>query len=192
MSSRISRYRAPAVVLPPDARDRAPASTPPRTMPLVTGSFRHVVSEGERLDQIAFHYYEEPTLWWRICDANPHALSPLALVGADGMRTIRIPLAAAYDGESPPWSTLVNTLTAIVGVEKVIVEESVTYGDQPASGESAAVTEQVNRALRVRFNGVVTSAETLRATLPPDLVDGEAVELGRLGRSIVIPPRGAT
>jgi hypothetical protein len=35
-----------------------------------TGRAGHTVVEGERLDHIAFRYYSDPEVFWRICDAN--------------------------------------------------------------------------------------------------------------------------
>ncbi|MCO5977339.1 MULTISPECIES: LysM peptidoglycan-binding domain-containing protein [Ideonella] len=35
------------------------------------GVIEHVVREGDRLDLLAGHYYNDPRLWWRILDANP-------------------------------------------------------------------------------------------------------------------------
>lgn len=34
----------------------------------------HTVTIGERIDGIAFQYYNDATLWWRIADANPEML----------------------------------------------------------------------------------------------------------------------
>ena len=94
-TQRQSRYREPPVALAPDARGRTPATDTLRARPDVTGTFRHVVAEGERLDQIAYRYYEEPTSWWRICDANPEFLSPLALLGQESGHPTRFPIRAA-------------------------------------------------------------------------------------------------
>jgi nucleoid-associated protein YgaU len=30
----------------------------------------HIVSQGERLDHIAYRHYRDPERFWRICDAN--------------------------------------------------------------------------------------------------------------------------
>ncbi len=35
------------------------------------GVLEHVIREGDRMDLLARHYYNDPRLWWRIVDANP-------------------------------------------------------------------------------------------------------------------------
>ena len=62
-----------------------------RTIPETVARLGHVVSDGERLDQIAGHYYRDPERFWRLCDAN-EAMWPDDLV-ADPGRTIRLPPA---------------------------------------------------------------------------------------------------
>jgi hypothetical protein len=34
----------------------------------------HQVTTGERIDSLAYQYYTDATLWWRIADANPEVL----------------------------------------------------------------------------------------------------------------------
>jgi hypothetical protein len=51
----------------------------------------HSVSQGERLDNLAYRYFRDSELFWRICDANP-TLWPDDLVSEVG-RSIRIPPA---------------------------------------------------------------------------------------------------
>ena len=36
-----------------------------------TGVVEHQLREGDRLDLLARHYYNDSRLWWRILDANP-------------------------------------------------------------------------------------------------------------------------
>ncbi len=43
----------------------------------------HTVQQGERLDNIAAQYLGDPTLFWRLCDAN-RALKPWVLTEAPG------------------------------------------------------------------------------------------------------------
>ncbi len=55
----------------------------PREIGPATGIVEHRVTEGERLDELAKHYYNEPRLWWRIVDANPEILYGGDLVQRD-------------------------------------------------------------------------------------------------------------
>jgi hypothetical protein len=50
-----------------------------------------VVNQGERLDHIAQRVYQDPDIFWRICDAN-FALWPPDLVAEPG-RVIKVPPA---------------------------------------------------------------------------------------------------
>jgi hypothetical protein len=49
-----------------------------------------VVNQAERLDHIAFRVYQDPELFWRICDAND-AMSPPDL--AEPGRLLKVPAA---------------------------------------------------------------------------------------------------
>jgi len=49
----------------------------------------HVLIQGERLDHIAYNYYQDPERFWRICDAN-WAMWPDELVAKPG-EVISIP-----------------------------------------------------------------------------------------------------
>ena len=41
-----------------------------RFIPETGGQLGHRVAAGERLDHIAYRYYHDPELFWRICDAT--------------------------------------------------------------------------------------------------------------------------
>jgi hypothetical protein len=56
----------------------------------------HTVMQGERLDNITATYLGDPTLFWRICDAN-RAMRPWELVETVG-RKLRITLPAGITG----------------------------------------------------------------------------------------------
>ncbi|CAD5367077.1 conserved hypothetical protein [Rubrivivax sp. A210] len=56
----------------------------------------HVVSHGERLDNISARYLGDPEQFWRLCDANA-ALRPDALTDQPGRR-LRITLPAGVAG----------------------------------------------------------------------------------------------
>jgi len=56
----------------------------------------HTVEEGERLDNIAAKYMDDPTMFWRIADANA-AMRPQELTETPG-RTLRITLPQGIPG----------------------------------------------------------------------------------------------
>jgi hypothetical protein len=199
MATRYSRYREPPVALAADARGRTPATTPFRALPEVAGTFRHVVAEGERLDQIAFRYYEEPTVWWRICDANPQFVSPLALLGQDSVGAARFRLRGKATEPPPDWAMVKRALTGIVGVEYVAVDEDMEYVtvkrtvNVPPLGPRTVpvVEEHFRRSLVVRFNRTATSAHDLYTAITAAGVNVDSpADTGQLGRQIVIPPPG--
>ena len=66
---------------------------PPESFTLLV---MHVVTEGERLDNIAANYMNDPTAFWRIADANG-AMRPEALTETTG-RSLRITLPQGIPG----------------------------------------------------------------------------------------------
>jgi len=82
-----SRYRAVPEVLAPDPQGRVLPGKDFRRRPDTTGTYRHVVREGDRIDQLASTYYNLPLIWWNVCDANPDFLSPFDLLAADPVVT---------------------------------------------------------------------------------------------------------
>ncbi|HSI51437.1 MAG TPA: hypothetical protein VLA61_24480 [Ideonella sp.] len=65
-----SRYQRTRRFAPgPDGSLRC-KGTRPREIGPAPGVIEHVVREGDRLDLLAGHYYNDPRLWWRILDAN--------------------------------------------------------------------------------------------------------------------------
>ncbi|MGP0628519.1 hypothetical protein ACTRW9_02305 [Nitrospina sp. 32_T5] len=66
----------------------------PRAIGSVPGVIEHVIQEGDRLDLLARHYYNDDRLWYRIVDANPEVLFSQDLSGDIGKgRVILIPRA---------------------------------------------------------------------------------------------------
>jgi hypothetical protein len=55
----------------------------------IPAQVRHIVIDGERLDRIAFRYYQDSEQFWRICDTN-RVMRPESLTAHPG-RTIGIP-----------------------------------------------------------------------------------------------------
>lgn len=62
-----------------------------RFIPDTPAQLAVIVNQGERLDHIAHRIYQDPELFWRICDAN-FALRPDDLVSEPG-RAIKVPPA---------------------------------------------------------------------------------------------------
>ena len=56
----------------------------------------HIVTQGERLDNITAQYMGDPTLFWRLCDAN-NAMRPEELTETIG-RKLRITLPEGIPG----------------------------------------------------------------------------------------------
>ncbi|QHC25860.1 hypothetical protein [Streptomyces sp. GS7] len=56
----------------------------------------HVVSSGERPDQLGQRYFGDPGQWWRIADANP-VLDPRELTDEPG-EEIAVPLPGGFPG----------------------------------------------------------------------------------------------
>jgi hypothetical protein len=59
---------------------------------------QHTVTQGDRLDVITAQYFGDPTLFWRICDAN-RAMQPWLLTETPG-QTLRITLPQSIVGSA--------------------------------------------------------------------------------------------
>ena len=58
------------------------------------GMVEHIVTDTDRIDLLAQHYYGDDRLWWRIIDANPQLLFADQLIGKDYLgKAILIPQA---------------------------------------------------------------------------------------------------
>src|SRR5258708_6886729 len=58
----------------------------------------HTVVQGDRLDNLAAQYLGDPTLFWRLCDAN-RAMRPEDLTASVG-RSLRVTLPEGITGSS--------------------------------------------------------------------------------------------
>jgi len=84
-----SRYENVATDTFTDASGHAIKFKRIRFIPDTPAQLALIVNQGERLDHIAQRIYQDPELFWRICDANL-ALRPDDLVSQPG-RAIKIP-----------------------------------------------------------------------------------------------------
>lgn len=76
-----SRYEKVRAFAPAPAGRPTFPGTRQREVETLTGVIEHVVQEGDRLDLLARHYYNDDRLWWRIVDANPEVVFPGDLLG---------------------------------------------------------------------------------------------------------------
>ncbi|MEU9671665.1 tail protein X [Streptomyces bobili] len=132
-----------------------------RRLPAAEGDFRHTLTDGERLDHLAFRYYGDPQAYWRICDGNPEVLSPLALVDDEPIRTTFFPV-------TQPTPKLLTTLTQQLGVRAVTpVDDGVIVVHNILNADCAAVRKAI-------------TAEGFPTGMPQ--------RRGRVGTTIAIPP----
>jgi len=200
MFSKRSRYRKlPDVVTTdresPAKEGRTHESKALRLLPDVQGAFIHKVEEGDRLDHLAYKYYRQPEKWWRICDANPEFLSPLAMLGKEPFVTCRFPLVFSGSGQ-PPWALLLKRLREKVGVENIQVVEEVRIvpEEERISGKVVTVnTEQYERAVILTYNSInIGSDELTRVIDSAGFAAGHPENTGRVGKEISIPPDAMT
>jgi hypothetical protein len=189
MFSSFSRYRKLPNVVTTDAKGRTLASKALRPLPSVSGTFQHTVTDGDRLDHVAFTYYQQPTKWWRINDANPEFLSPQELLGKEPVVTERFPVT--FNGPQPPWAALTRSLNERAGIETVTVSETVQLAPESRTVGSKTVivqAERFTRAVVVTYNLLAVTADTIRGLITAaGFVVGQAERVSRVGQPITIP-----
>ncbi|HMS82447.1 MAG TPA: hypothetical protein PKD12_02205 [Nitrospira sp.] len=193
MFSKSSRYKKLEDVVVVDRDGKRSASKALRLIPEVDGEFLHTVEETDRLDHLAYKYYKQPRKWWRICDANPDYPFPSALLGKDVMVVEQFPLIIDHEEDEPLWPDVLADFTGLVGVEHVrLVKEEVDLVERIETVGTDTVTLIVplyRYWMIVRYNGMNLDSKQLMDRMtglgltvgPPEIV-------GRVGKSIVIPP----
>lgn len=190
MFSKISRYCKIPDLTAPEAQGRQLASKDLRLLPHVTGTFRHTVNAGDRLDQLAYKYYSQSLQWWHICDANPDFLSPLELLGKDAILTTRFPVTVSG---TPPWTAVFSALQAMTGVEDVQVSEDVHLAPRQVIVSGQTITtlmEEFARAVIVTYNRLNVTAAALAAAIEAaGFQVAPYTDIGQVGQEILIPPK---
>ena len=69
-----SRYSDSSLATVPKGSGQAAVIVPSAQKPYSFTFISHTVAVGERIETIAYQYYRDATLWWRIADANPEML----------------------------------------------------------------------------------------------------------------------
>jgi len=192
MFRKISRYyRLPDEVVV-DVSGRTTKSKSIRLLPAVDGRFQHTVEAADRLDHLAFKYYQQPRKWWRICDANPAFLSPLDLLEEGAVATDRFPLTPLDDTNPPPWAALRRGVIRLVGVlDLEILESSELLEEVRAVGEDEVPVwaDEFHWAALVTYNTMnVEIAALVNAMETAGFHPGEPTRNGRAGKGIMIPP----
>jgi nucleoid-associated protein YgaU len=92
MLTKKSRYRAASFFAPLADGSEVFPGLRAREIGPATGVVEHEVQAGDRLDQLARHYYNSDRYWYRIVDANPEfSFGPDMLGEAMAGRVILIP-----------------------------------------------------------------------------------------------------
>lgn len=176
MATKNSRYRTDPGVVGPDARGRITLAHDMRPLPAVTGTFRHVLADGDRVDQLADRYYGDPMAWWQICDANSDFLSPWELFGQEPVITVVFAVTHRADQRwERLWHKLFDTLSPLPGVERITVEDS---GDDRPPRHRIAVT----------YNRFATPGPLNRTITAAGVTVEDTFPVSRVGKQIVIPP----
>lgn len=128
MFTRGSRYRNLPESATVDAAGERLRGKDLRLIPETAGQFLHTVSEGDRLDLLAFKYYGDATKWWQIADANPQASLPSDLVDQRPLTQERFVLR--HPGFQTRFRNLVIALSALGAVQTPFV--SSFEADYPA------------------------------------------------------------
>jgi hypothetical protein len=193
MFSRLSRYRTLPGVVTTDDEGRIITSATLRLLPAVSGTFQHTIEGGDRLDHLAFKYYGQPRHWWQICDANPEYLSPQALLGKEPIVKTRFEVETQTTGATPAWAALLSALNGRIGVEcvQIIEDEAGLVAKQRAIANTqvTVLVPQFKRAVIVTYNQQnVRPGDLRQAITAAGFIAGPPETIGRVGKSIVIPP----
>lgn len=86
-----SRYQNSPVVTVVKGSQDVSVIVPSEQVPFSFNYISHMVAQGDRIDNISFQYYGDPTLWWRVADANPEVMYYDSLVTGS---ILRIPVVA--------------------------------------------------------------------------------------------------
>lgn len=196
MFTKQSRYYTLPDVVTRDETGQLHQSKSLRLLPTVTGNFQHIVEANDRLDHLAYKYYQRARQWWHINDANPEFLSPLALLGEDPMRTVRFRVYWDDADGAPPWATVREDLLAQPGVADVQVLDAsqLTFRTLLVDGDPISVaTSTPERALLVEGNMLLLNVIDLIALLAVHGFQQVQADVStRVGKPLVIPPASAS
>jgi len=117
MFTKGSRYRNLPEVTPVNAEGERRRGKDLRLIPTTRGRFLHTVRDHDRLDLLAFKYYNEATKWWQIADANPQPAFPTALLDSRPFVSERFVLSSADFAQR--FDALLTSLSAVAQVKRL-------------------------------------------------------------------------
>jgi hypothetical protein len=132
----------------------------------------HIVRQNDRLDNLAYEYFQDSRAWWKIADANPEFPSPRELLGDAVFENCTTLLGAP---ETWRHSEFERELTRQSGVIKSVIFSVRSRGPR-------------RYRLRLVYNRLLFSETALRERLARD--GCEILEFSRderIGRNVRIP-----
>jgi hypothetical protein len=181
MFTQNSRYQKLPEIVTIDSKGRVLRSKTLRPLPPVTDTVRHVITSMDHLDNLAYEYYQQPTRWWHICDANPEFMSPQALLGKEPIATARIP----FTNNTLPWGPFFKQLSQKIGIEKVWLEDC---SDNHQTGTLLITYNQINipqpEDLVKNIENIII-CETIKSNGECEIGPPEPLE--RVGQYLLIP-----
>ena len=69
-----SRYADARIFIGQKGKDPVFAGLRPRKIGQAAGVLEYIVKEGDRLDLLSLHFYDNSQRWWRILDSNPQII----------------------------------------------------------------------------------------------------------------------
>ncbi|MCL4706186.1 hypothetical protein KJ068_13545 [bacterium] len=87
-----------------------------RLIPDRSGEFTHQVLQSDRPDILASKYYEDPTKWWLIADANPQWPLPTEMINSDPVARLSFSLKLNDAPLDEVWLALQRALATAAGI----------------------------------------------------------------------------
>lgn len=87
-----SRYESAMVFAGENGKEPVFGGIRPRKIVPAAGVLEYTINEGDRLDLLSLHFYNNTRRWWRILDANPQIIFAADLMLSEYIgETILIP-----------------------------------------------------------------------------------------------------
>lgn len=99
MIAKGSRYESARVFAGNNGKEPVFGGIRPRKIDSAVGVLEYTLKEGDRLDLLSLHFYNNTQKWWRILDANPQIIFGADLMLSEYIgETILIPRSTESGG----------------------------------------------------------------------------------------------